>query len=107
MTRTNVLQIGLIAFLIGAIGYASFLALGFDSSKAGIASEALLIFLVIAWTGSYFFRVVTGKMTFMEQRKRYRDAYDQKTNRLIQDKYDSMSEEDKARLINELEIDKK
>ncbi len=107
MTRFNVLQIGLIAFFIGAIGYVSFLVFGFDSSKAGIASEALLVLIIMAWVGSYFSRVFSGKMTFMEQRKRYREAYDQKTNRLIQDKYDSMSEEDKNRLINELEIDKK
>ena len=107
MTRINVLQIGLIAFFLGAIGYASFLALGFDSSQAGIASEALLVLLVIAWIGSYFFRVVSGKMTFMEQRKRYRKAFDKKANSFLQAKYDSMSEEEKERLINELEIDKK
>ncbi|ABX08505.1 DUF3007 family protein [Prochlorococcus marinus] len=107
MTRTNVIQIGLIAFFIGAVGYGIFLALGLDGSKAGIASEAVLVCLIIAWIGSYFYRVVSGKMTFMEQRKRYRKAYEQLTKTSLEEKFDSMSEEEKIRLINELEIDKK
>ena len=107
MTRTNVIQIGLIAFLVGAIGYGSFLLLGFDSAKAGIASEALLVVLVIGWTGSYFLRVIGGKMTFIEQRKRYRKEYEELTNQMLQKKFDSMSEEEKNRLIKDLQIDKK
>jgi len=106
LTRTNVIQIGLIVFCIGAAGYASLLAFGLDGFKAGIASEALLVILLIGWIGTYFFRVVGGKMTFMEQRKRYRKEYEQLANRSLQEKYDSMSEEDKVLLINELEIDK-
>ena len=105
MTRTNVIQIGLILFFLGALGYWAFIALGFDGSKAGIASESLLVLLLIGWIGSYFFRVIGGKMTFMEQRKRYRKEYEQLTNSSLEKKFDSMSEEEKMRLINELESD--
>ncbi len=107
MTKGNVVLIGAIVFLIGAIGYALFLGIGFDSSKAGIASEAILVLVICAWIASYFFRVIGGNMTFMEQRKRYRDAYEKLTNRALEEKFDSMSEEEQNRLLQELEIDKK
>tara|TARA_Y100001968_G_scaffold323195_1_gene360472 strand:+ start:774 stop:1013 length:240 start_codon:yes stop_codon:yes gene_type:complete len=76
---------------------------GFDSSKAGIASEAFLVLIVIAWTGSYFFRVITGNMTFTEQRKRYRKAYNELTDSKIQSTFDSLSKEEQNRLLEDLE----
>ena len=103
MTRAKVLQLGLAVLLLGGIGYFGFQLFGFDSSKAGIASESLLILLLIAWTGSYFFRVVTGKMTFMEQRNRYRKAYEELTTSKLQSTFDSLSEQEQARLLKELE----
>ena len=103
MTRAKVLQLGLAVLLLGGIGYFGFRLFGFDSSKAGIASEALLILLVIIWTGSYFFRVVTGQMTFMEQRNRYRKAYEELTTSKLQSTFDSLSEQEQARLLKELE----
>ncbi len=106
MTRANIFLIGLAVFLVGGIGYGSFLLLGFDSSNAGIASEALLVLIICVWVGSYFLRVISGKMTFMEQRKRYRQLYESLSEKELQQKFDSMSEEEKSRLINKLEIDK-
>ncbi len=106
MTRTNVVQLGLIVFLLGAVGYGVFLFLGFEAPKAGIASDALLVLLLMVWIGSYFFRVVGGKMTFMEQRKRYLKEYEQVKERELVAKFDSMSNEEKERFFRELEIDK-
>ena len=107
MTKGNVVLIGFIVFLLGGVGYGLFLRLGLDATGAGIASEALLVLVVCAWISSYFFRVLTGKMTFMEQRKRYRDTYEKLTNRELEKKFDSMSKEEQSRLLQELEIDKK
>ena len=103
MTRAKVLQLGLVILLLGGAGYACFRALGFDDTSAGIAAEAVLVLIVFAWTGSYFFRVITGKMTFVEQRKRYRKVYDELTNSKLQAKFDEMSEEDQIRLIKEMD----
>ncbi len=106
MTKVNVLQLGLLLFLLGGLAYGVFLFYGLDLTKAGIASELVLVLLLMIWVFSYFLRVITGKMTFMEQRKRYREQYQQITDRELEVKFDSMSEEEKSRLINELEIDK-
>ncbi len=103
MTRSRVFQIGLLVLLLGGAGYFCFRLFGFDEVSSGIAAEAILVLIVLGWTGSYFFRVVTGKMTFIEQRKRYRKAYDQITNKKLEEKFDSLSEEERISLIKELE----
>ena len=72
MTRGKVLLIGLIVLLLGGVGYVGFDALGLEGFSAGIAAQSLLVLIVVVWTGSYLFRVVTGQMTYMEQRRRYR-----------------------------------
>ncbi len=105
MTRANVIQIGLYALLLGALGYAVFRFIGFEGASAGIAAEAMLVLVILVWIGSYLFRVVTGKMTFNEQRKRYLQAYEKITNAEIQAKFDAMSEEDQLKLLEELKDD--
>ncbi|WP_269622589.1 DUF3007 family protein [Prochlorococcus marinus] len=102
MTKGNVVQLGVIILLLGGISYGGLTLLGFEEAKAGIASQAVLIFLVIAWLFSYFFRVFTGKMTFMEQRKRYRKEYDQITQTVLQERLDSMSDDEKIALMKEV-----
>ncbi len=42
-------------------------------------------------------------MTFNEQRKRYREAYEKITNKKLQDQFESLTEEEQAHLIHELE----
>lgn len=83
----------------------TFVFYGLDVAKAGIASQSVLVVLLLIWVLSYFLRVVTGKMTFMEQRKRYRSEYQQITDRELEAKFDSMSNEDKIRFFKELEKD--
>ena len=80
-----------------------FRLLGLDAEFAGISAQLLLVLILVGWTGSYLFRVVTGKMTFMEQRKRYRASYEELTTSQLQAKFDNMSEEDQKRLLHELE----
>ena len=103
MTRAKVFQIGLIVFLLGAVGYEVFQLFGFESISAGIATQSILILLVFAWTASYLFRVFSGNMTFMEQRKRYREAYEKLTDEKIREKFDSMTDEEKYELLKTVE----
>tara|TARA_B100001250_G_C19083577_1_gene479602 strand:- start:130 stop:468 length:339 start_codon:yes stop_codon:yes gene_type:complete len=105
LKKVNVIQIGLLVFVLGGLGYELFLLLGFESVSSGIASEAILIVLVFAWTISYLLRVFTGKMTFVEQREKYRKAYEKFTEEKLQAKLNSMTEAEKNALIAEIEKD--
>ena len=99
MTRAKVFQIGFIVFVVGGLGYKFFQLLGFESISAGIATQSMLILIIFAWTVSYLLRVFSGNMTFMEQRKRYREAYEKLTDEKIREKFDSMTEEEKIELL--------
>ena len=106
MTRAKVFQIGLIVFVLGGLGYEVFQLLGFESISAGIASQSILILIIFAWTSSYLFRVFSGNMTFMEQRKRYREAYEKLTDEKIRKKYESMTETEKMKLLKTIDEEK-
>ena len=106
MTRAKVFQIGLIVFLLGGLGYEVFQLLGFESISAGIATQSILILIIFAWTASYLFRVFSGNMTFMEQRKRYRDAYEKLTDEKIRKKFESMTEIEKMNLLKTIDEEK-
>ena len=103
MTRAKVFLIGLIILVLGGLGYEIFQLFGFESITAGIASQSILILIVFAWTASYLFRVFTGNMTFMEQRKRYREAYEKLTDEKIREKFEAMTEEEKSELLKTVE----
>ena len=103
MTRAQVFQIGFLVFVLGGLGYEVFQFLGFESISAGIATQSILILIIFAWTGSYLFRVFSGNMTFMEQRKRYRDAYEKLTDKKIREKFELMTEEEKNELLKTIE----
>ena len=105
MTRVKVIQLGLGVFALGGLGYLAFRLIGFQGGSAGIASEALLVLIVLGWTGSYLFRVVSGRMTFMEQRRRYRKAYEELTTSELQARFASLPEDEQIRLMKELESD--
>ena len=73
--------------------------MGLEGFSAGIAAEALLVVVVVVWTSSYLFRVVTGRMTYMQQRKRYRSEYDQLTAQQLQERFDALSPEEQEALM--------
>ena len=81
------------------MGYWLFEALGLEGFSAGIAAEALLVVVVVIWTSSYLFRVVTGRMTYMQQRRRYRSGYDELTSQQLQDRFDAMTPEQQQELM--------
>ena len=74
-----------------------------DSFTASTISSFILILIVIAWVSSYILRVVNGKMTFMEQRKRYRKKYDKIMNDKIETKFNALSKEEREKLMKDLE----
>tara|TARA_B100000700_G_scaffold176597_2_gene195245 strand:+ start:314 stop:661 length:348 start_codon:yes stop_codon:yes gene_type:complete len=103
LTRAKVLLLGLFVLFLGAIGFAGFKLFGFEDISAGIAAEAVLILCVFIWTSTYIGRVLTGNMTYMEQRRKYRQEYEEKTVAELQEKFKSLSEEEQAKLIREVE----
>ena len=101
MNRAQAILLGLGIFALGGIGYALFQANGMEGFSAGIATSAVLTVLVLGWTGSYLFRALTGNMTYMQQRRDYRQAYDALTNEQLQAKFDALSPEEQERLLRE------
>ena len=102
ITRGKALLIGLGLFAIGGAGYWGFQAAGLEGFSAGIAAQLLLVAIVVVWTGSYLLRVVTGNMTYMEQRRRYRSAYEAATDDELQQRFDALSPEEQEKLLREL-----
>ena len=102
MTRGQALLLGLAVTLVGGLGYWGFQASGLDSFTAGIAASGVLMLLVLGWTSSYLLRVVTGRMTYMEQRKRYRERYDAETTEELEARFAALSPEEQQRLLAEV-----
>ena len=105
MTRGKVLLIGLAVLLLGGLGQVGFQAAGFEGFSAGIAAQALLVVIVVVWTGTYLFRVVTGQMTYMDQRRRYREVYDKQEAEALQARFDALPEEEQQALLRKIGAD--
>jgi hypothetical protein len=101
ITRGQAILLGVGVLGLGAAGYGLFQASGYEGFSAGIAASALLTLVVLVWTGSYLFRAVTGRMTYMQQRREYREAYDAMTAEQLQAKFDALSPEEQERLLRE------
>ena len=91
MTKGKVIQIGIFFSSIGLISYKFAPQIGIDNFTATTISSSILILIVITWVSSYVYRVVNGKMTFMEQRKRYRKEYEKVVNDKLETKFNSLS----------------
>lgn len=102
MTRGQAILLGLAVTLIGGAGYWGFQASGLDGFSSGIAASGLLMLLVLGWTSSYLFRVVTGRMTYMQQRKRYRQRYEAETTEVLEARFAALSPEEQQRLLEEI-----
>ena len=103
MTKGKVIQIGLFILLIGFISYKIAPQIGIDNFTATTLSSCILILIVITWVTSYVYRVVNGKMTFMEQRKRYRKEYEKVVNDKLETKFNALSKEEQQKLMEDLE----
>ena len=105
MTRGQALLLGFALLGLGAAGYGVFRVSGLEGFSPGIAASALVLLLVLGWTGTYLARVVTGRMTFSEQRRIYRKTYDALTTAELQARFDALPVDEQARLLAELEGD--
>ena len=103
MTKGKVIQIGLFISLIGLISYEFVPLIGIDNFTATTLSSCILILIVITWVTSYVYRVINGKMTFMEQRKRYRKEYEKVVNDKLETKFNALSKEEQQKLMEDLE----
>ena len=104
MTKGKVVQIGILVSILGLISYKLAPQFGsVDNFTASTISSCILILIVITWVSSYVYRVVNGKMTFMEQRKRYRKEYEKVVNDKLETKFNSLSKEEQEKLMEDLE----
>ena len=103
MTKGKVIQIGLFISLIGLISYEFAPRIGIDNFTATTLSSCILIVIVITWVTSYVYIVVNGKMTFMEQRKRYRKEYEKVVNDKLETKFNALPKEEQQKLMEDLE----
>ena len=102
MTKGKVLQVGILFSLIGLICYELAPQIGIDNFAASTISSCILIVIVIAWVSTYVYRVVSGKMTFIEQRKRYRKEYEKVLNDKLETKFNSLSKAEQEKLMEDL-----
>lgn len=105
MTRGKVLLIGLGVLLLGGAGYVGFESAGLEGFSAGIAAQAVLVLIVVVWTSSYLFRVVTGQMTYMEQRRRYREVYDEQETQDLEARFEALSADEQQALLRKIGVD--
>ena len=103
MTKGKVIQIGLFISLIGLISYKFVPQIYIDNLTATTLSSCILILIVTTWVTSYVYRVINGKMTFMEQRKRYRKEYEKVVNDKLETKFNALSKEEQQKLMEDLE----
>tara|TARA_B100000287_G_scaffold70488_1_gene61934 strand:- start:155 stop:472 length:318 start_codon:yes stop_codon:yes gene_type:complete len=103
LTKAKVIQLGIAISLLGVLSYKLTPLFGISDLTVSSISNLVLIILVMGWVFTYLFRVVNGKMTFMEQRKRYRKEYEKVINDKLIDKFDKLSDEEQKNLLEKLE----
>jgi hypothetical protein len=102
VTKGQAILLGLAVLGLGGLGYGLFRASGFEGFSAGIAASAALMVLVVSWTATYLVRALSGNMTYMQQRRDYRAAYDALTTEQLQARFDALSPEEQERLLRDI-----
>ena len=103
LTKIKVVQIGLFISLAGFLILKIFPFIGADEISTGAISNLILFSIIFVWVSTYILRVVNGKMTFMEQRKRYREEYEKVMDAKLKKKFNTMTPEEQNNLLKELE----
>ena len=103
MTKLKVLQIGVFLAIIGLFSYKVIPFLGLSEINTSSISNLILITIVLVWVSSYLLRVINGNMTFMEQRKRYRQLYEEKFTEKLEKKFELLSNDEQKKLLEELD----
>ena len=97
------LLLGLLLATIGFFNYKFPLYFGLSELSKNAISNVILITIVLIWVFSYLSRVINGNMTFMEQRKRYRQVYDKKFTEKLEKKFELLSNDEQKKLLEELD----
>ena len=103
MTKLKVLQIGVFLAIIGFLSYKFAPFFGLSEISTSSISNLILITIVLVWVSSYLLRVINGNMTFMEQRKRYRQLYEEKFTEKLEKKFELLSNDEQKKLLEELD----
>ena len=103
MTKLKVLQIGVCLAIIGFFSYKVAPYFGLSEISTSSISNLVLITIVLVWVSSYVLRVINGNMTFMEQRKRYRQVYEKKFTEKLENKFESLPIDEQKKLLEELD----
>ena len=103
MTKLKVLQLGVLLAIIGFFSYKFSPQIGLSGLSSSSISNLILITIVLVWVFSYLFRVINGNMTFMEQRKRYRQEYEKKFTEKLESKFELLSNDEQQKLLEELD----
>ena len=103
MTKLKVLQIGVFLAIIGFFSYGVAPFFGLSEISTSSISNLILITIVLVWVSSYLLRVINGNMTFMEQRKRYRQLYEEKFTEKLEKKFELLSNDEQKKLLEELD----
>ena len=103
MTKLKVLQIGIFLAVIGFFSYKVVPFFGLSEISTSSISNLVLITIVLVWVSSYLLRVINGNMTFMEQRKRYRQLYEKKFTEKLEKKFELLSNDEQKKLLEELD----
>lgn len=103
MTKLKVLQIGIFLGIIGFFSYKVAPFFGLSEISTSSISNLILITIVLVWVSSYLLRVINGNMTFMEQRKRYRQLYEEKFTEKLEKKFELLSNDEQKKLLEELD----
>ena len=88
---------------LGFLSYKIAPYFGLSEISTSSISNLILLLIVLVWISSYLLRVLNGNMTFMEQRKRYRQLYEKKFTEKLEKKFESLSNDDQKKLLEELE----
>tara|TARA_Y100001970_G_scaffold292077_1_gene431821 strand:+ start:3141 stop:3419 length:279 start_codon:yes stop_codon:yes gene_type:complete len=89
--------------LLGLIPSELLPRLGFEKVSIGIISSSFLILIVVIWTATYISRVITGNMTFIQQRRRYRDKYEKILGKQVESKFNLLTDEEKLVILKDME----
>ena len=103
MTKLKVLQLGFFLAIVGFLSYKFTPFFGLSEISTGSISNIILITIVLVWVSSYLLRVINGNMTFMEQRKRYRQVYEKKFTEKLEKKFESLSNDEQKKLLEDLD----
>jgi len=103
LTKLKVLQLGVLLAIVGFFSYKFAPYIGLSEISTNSISNLILISLLLIWVSSYLLRVINGNMTFMEQRKRYREVYEKKFAEKLEKKFELLSNDEQKKLLEELD----